>query len=477
MRARLSWICCLLLTSACPAGFSDLCDNGACDNDASSGDTGVDAPPGCDLTKDPKDSMACVDDSVGVFVSPTGNDGNPGTKLAPVKSISVGLGKTSAQRARLYICEGSYAEDVSLDSSHPGISIYGGWRCSDWTYSGNKPLIGKSALAFRVDGQQRPIAIEDLSVQASPATAGSESSIAVRVNATSALLLVRDELVAGNGADGANGTTTPVNFPAASALQGADAGSAAGAPATAVNCPAGGTTVGGKGGDSALGGDAGLPDLGAGQGGMGSGSSCAGGSDGNGAGAATDGPGAADVGKLVGGLWTPSAGVDGTAGSPGQGGGGGGGKGGATPGGGGGGGAGACGGAGGAHGDGGGGSIGILLTASTVTVAGSTITTGLGGNGGNGDAGQPGQTPGGHFGSSVNACPGGNGGAGGAGGAGGGGAGGISVGVLWQGNQPTLDASTMSGISLGSAGKKGTGGKATVNDGVPGIAQAVLQSP
>ena len=29
---------------------------------------GPDAPPGCDLTKDPKDSLACVDSSVGIFV-------------------------------------------------------------------------------------------------------------------------------------------------------------------------------------------------------------------------------------------------------------------------------------------------------------------------------------------------------------------------------------------------------------------------
>ena len=53
----------------------------------------IDAPAGCDLTKDPKDSLPCIDDGVGVFVSPTGADTNPGTKASPVKTIPAALGK------------------------------------------------------------------------------------------------------------------------------------------------------------------------------------------------------------------------------------------------------------------------------------------------------------------------------------------------------------------------------------------------
>ena len=45
------------------------------------------------MTKDPKDSLPCIDDGVGVFVSPTGADTNPGTKASPVKTIPAALGK------------------------------------------------------------------------------------------------------------------------------------------------------------------------------------------------------------------------------------------------------------------------------------------------------------------------------------------------------------------------------------------------
>ena len=62
---------------ACPPSVPELCDNGACaapDGGGSSsgggdgGDGGIIKPPGCDLTKEPKDSPACVDDGVGIFV-------------------------------------------------------------------------------------------------------------------------------------------------------------------------------------------------------------------------------------------------------------------------------------------------------------------------------------------------------------------------------------------------------------------------
>ena len=127
----------------------NICGYGIC-TDGSSGDgQQTDAPANCDLSKDPKDSPACVDDSVGVFVDATnGKDANAGTKAAPLQTITTALTKADAQHVRLYVCEGTYAEDVVVDATHNG-SIYGGWKCADWTYSGNKPVIGKTQNAFR----------------------------------------------------------------------------------------------------------------------------------------------------------------------------------------------------------------------------------------------------------------------------------------------------------------------------------------
>src|SRR5450432_599909 len=157
MRSKMRWklahvsLAVMVVTAlGCPNFVGD-CDNGVCDTDGSidSGDSGVDSPQNCDLSKDPKDSPTCVADSVGIFVDATnGKDSNPGTKISPMQTIAAALGKTSAQQSRLYVCEGTYAEDVLLDASHDGVSIYGGWKCADWSYSGNKPVIGKTSPAM-----------------------------------------------------------------------------------------------------------------------------------------------------------------------------------------------------------------------------------------------------------------------------------------------------------------------------------------
>ncbi|CAN5723932.1 hypothetical protein BH09MYX1_BH09MYX1_38890 [soil metagenome] len=74
-------------------------------------------------------------------------------------------------------------------------------------------------------------------------------------------------------------------------------------------------------------------------------------------------------------------------------------------------------------------------------------------------------------------CNGGDGAPGGNGGTGGGGAGGISVGILYKGTKPTTDAATDSKITFGAKGTKGLGGSTPTNDGIDGVAQAVLQVP
>ncbi len=98
----------LAVIAGCPTFVGD-CDYGACDRDAadSAADNAVDTPPGCSPSADPKDSPACVADSVGVFVDATnGKDSNAGTKEAPMQTIAAALGKTGALK-RLYVCEGT----------------------------------------------------------------------------------------------------------------------------------------------------------------------------------------------------------------------------------------------------------------------------------------------------------------------------------------------------------------------------------
>src|SRR5579885_3393380 len=69
------------------------------------GDVVSEPPPGCDLTKDPKDAPACVADAVGIFVDGTsGADANPGTKEKPVATITHALSLVTSPQTRVYVC-------------------------------------------------------------------------------------------------------------------------------------------------------------------------------------------------------------------------------------------------------------------------------------------------------------------------------------------------------------------------------------
>jgi len=107
------------------------------------GDGGVIAPPGCDLKVDPKDASPCVDDAVGVFVSPSGNDGGSGKKAEPVKTLQQALKLVSSSRPRIYVCGDetqAYVGPVALTGTS-GVSIYGGFECAGWGHKGGKSKI------------------------------------------------------------------------------------------------------------------------------------------------------------------------------------------------------------------------------------------------------------------------------------------------------------------------------------------------
>ena len=94
--------------------------------------TTSDAPVGCDLSLDPKDSPACVADSVGVFVDSTKSDGNTGTMESPVATIAHGLdfGRNARDAANLRLAPAHTGKTSYWDVAHDGISIYGGWKCA-----------------------------------------------------------------------------------------------------------------------------------------------------------------------------------------------------------------------------------------------------------------------------------------------------------------------------------------------------------
>ncbi|HET6870513.1 MAG TPA: hypothetical protein VFH80_31660, partial [Solirubrobacteraceae bacterium] len=438
-----------------------------------------------------------------IFVSPIGDDANPGTRTAPKRTFAAAIPAAAAGGKDVYATFGTYTERLDLRN---GVSVYGAYS-SDWTSRG----MGVT----RVTGA---------------AEAGSTAgAVAVAISAPTTLQLVTLAPVAppqpGGSSYGLRGAHSPglrLEYVTAVAARGVDgapgrAGSAgiaggAGADGSAPGGPLGGSSAAGHpGGVGGAHGMADLPDGGPGEPGQSTvpdpwgrmggpgGNAGAGGSDhgsggrggfGDSGAFLGDGNGGGAGGPVPGlGIWQTDDGEDGVGGSNGHGGGGGGGGGaddcllcsddGGTGGGGGGGG---HGGGAGLGGQGGGGSFGIFLVDSVgARLDHATITAsdgGAGGRGGDGAFGGVGGA-GGHGSAATgsDASPGGDGGLGGAGGRGGdggGGAGGPSIAVFG------IDAASRTATTVrhGLGGAGGAGGSGAGNGGGRGVSgQAADYSP
>ncbi|MGO9836459.1 MAG: hypothetical protein ACLP1X_19845, partial [Polyangiaceae bacterium] len=499
------------------AQLSDACDGlGTCAPSArvDASVEGSSDTSSCDPTKDPKDDPCVLDGAYGVFVASAGGDAGAeslgsgvavpdGTAERPYASIGQALANL-AGKSRVYVCNGVYAEQVSITAA---VSVYGGLSCAAgsasrvWSYVGQSAEVTAppAAYALFVTGvQQGSVTIEDMSFAAPDATGPGTSSIAALI-ASSPVRLERVALSAGNGAEGApgaDGAQNP-NYTGAAPTGGSQV--SAGPPGSGTinvtggagavnNCTLFGMSAGGDGG-LGCGSDGGTSGLGspgtatppapvtmAGRDGLPRGAILP---DAGGAATLSDDPGAdgvagdggvaaaaQDYGTLSASGWAPRLGGAGSPGDPGQGGAG------ATDPlygqcgtssqsiGGGGGGAGGCGGAGGKGGGGGGGSIALASVASNVTLTACSLSTAAGGTGGAGGAGQNGQAGGQggdtNFPSAHEAGAFGGNGAGGSGGAGG--TGGISVGVLASSSTIVMDHATTQNTRLGAPGAGGAAG-------------------
>jgi hypothetical protein len=369
-----------------------------------------------------------------------------------------------------------------------------------------------------VSGTTQRVTISNLTFDAMAAVDPGESSIAAFIVGSSDVRLKQVRLIAHEGQSADPGATqlfvagvtdewplqTSLNGAAGLGYTTAGAATFVGGARTEASCPDGAITRSGRGGakpndpGAQPGEDGVFPTGKGGEGGeVASGcDSCVSGicgcnmplgADGLAGDPGGNGSGAAEYGNIASSGWVAASGLQGEIGAPGGGGGGGDGTwyacgmgGDAGWYGGGGGGAGGCGGNGGAPGAGGGSSIALAVLDSNVALIECNLSTADAGDGSLGDVGQDGQE-GGAGGSATGGtysqpCAGGAGGTGGPGGPGGGGAGGISAGVVWAGDfEPTVDTDTL--ITLGEPGAAGVGGDPGNNDGIVGIAQAILEVP
>jgi len=424
-----------------------------------------------------------------LWVAPTGNDANAGTRAAPKATIQAAIdaANVGGLGADVYAAAGTYSGSLTL---RPNVSVYGGYGPTTFLRDvavnatvisgGTTAVTGTSASGLTLDG---------LTIRSADATVVGGSSIAILLDNSANLVISRDAIIAGGGADGAGGA------PGMAGLTGVDGG-----PGTSSPTSCAGSVLGGAGGSGApwfSGGGGGAGTTGAGStgssgagpdsGGGGAGGAPVGGvkgaevgrQGGNGAqGSAAGANGVSasgNFGSVTAGAYIPAVGTAGGVGESGSGAGGGGAGGSLTVvfpnffvtcgGGGGGGGSGGQGGFGGGGGGGGGASFGIVVSASIgVTIADNAVTTGPGGRGGAGGVGGPGGFGGvggvGGTGGGVGG-KGGIGGAGRPGGGGGGGSGGPSIGVVEDATSSTnLAPLSFDGnvFTLGAAGAGGTHG-------------------
>ncbi|WP_437924575.1 PGRS family protein [Sorangium sp. So ce291] len=468
----------------------------------------------------PSESKEAIGDTCGVFVAASGNDAGAGTKAEPVKTLSEAIERAAGKGTAVYACAEEFAEAVEVPA---GVTLFGGLDCANgWRWIGEEKKTtvapGVEEIPLRLVRGEGAVRIEDVSARAADAQTAGSSSIAVVVDGAT-VELARCELIAGNGADGADGEDAPSEaaMPGPEGMPGTDACSdldTSGAPDESLPggvqvenaCGGDALSIGGEGGDGKVsnGGD-GATSQGTAEtarGGLGepvTGTWDCAGSEPNGGG--DDGVsgvvGEPGIGASGNGTLSPSgyAGVSGGAGGmgkPGQGGGGGGGAkggaictGGATGAGasGGSGGAGGCGGLPGQGGGAGGASIALVSVEGKVTLTDCSLKAGSGGKGGAGGDLQPGGSGGvgGLGGTGVGgsnpACDGGRGGKGGNGGPGGGGLGGPSLAMAFRGEPVKQAGKTM--LTPGTPGAGGPGGSNNVasNAGADGVMASDQELP
>jgi hypothetical protein len=454
-------------------------------------DGGVSAPSVIDV-------FVMEDKAHAIFVSTTGDNGNPGTRALPVRTIQRGitLAATAGSGTDVYVAQGTYTTGLSLQS---GVSVYGGYQTGTWLRdeseyetmtvggAGGISVAGFNASNLTIDG----FFIE------TPAefTATGQSMIGLFLHNSQNITITNNSIAAGNAGPGSGGQfgfpgeageVGGTGFPAACGAEiiGGVPGAGGNGGLSRTDPPRG--FQGGHGGYGAgpagegMRGDNGVGASQASGGAGGAvGSKGGDGQDGANGFNGADGQQAFPLGTLLISGYTPAKGGNGTHGTHGSSGGGGGG-GGAAGGGGGGGGGGA--GAYGEFGEGGqsgGGSFAIAVSSSTGIVIDRVIlTTGQGGNGGTGGVGGAGGAGGGKGQGGVGCATndggwGGAGGAGGRGGHGGGGAGGPSVGIVESATSTTSIGETVVFV----LGEAGTGGHSEGAPGPNGVKSEYVKLP
>ena len=192
------------------------------DGGESGGGSGGEGGMGPDPCDGENPVAGCViSDPDGIYVAPSGDDTDNGTKGAPLETLSEAISQAAGTNRTIYVCNGTFEENLEVNDD--GIVIRGGYVCpsastTGWLYEAGtrarvRPL--DTGYALRVTGADN-VAFSDLDFASRNATQPGESSVAVFVTTSDSVSFERTRIVAGDGMAGANGVRAGSNHTAMS---------------------------------------------------------------------------------------------------------------------------------------------------------------------------------------------------------------------------------------------------------------------
>jgi hypothetical protein len=219
--ALLTASCALALDAGCvetPCGPRLSCDPPA---EAADDDTPPIPAPLCPV--EPKEGVV-AEDGCGVFASSSlGDDANPGTRAAPVKTMARAI-ELAAQRIipRVHACFETFPEAVRVRGN---LEIWGGFDCkNEWIHASShedtvlEPESDEVPLTFEAKSTST---IFDVTAHAVPASTPGGSSIGAVALEGAVVHIHRGKLIGENGARGGDGAPShPMNQSATAGTHG-----------------------------------------------------------------------------------------------------------------------------------------------------------------------------------------------------------------------------------------------------------------
>ncbi|MBX3201028.1 MAG: hypothetical protein KF894_23005, partial [Labilithrix sp.] len=145
-----------------------------------------------------------ITEAFGVFVASGAPSPGDGTRARPFPTLAAGLQQARLASKRVYVCEGKFAESVTLER---GIPMIGGYDCATWARKdGARTRIdAPSSPALRAVDILIPTRFDGFEVHAPDGTEADPTSIGLLAKGSPGVIIASSTIVAGRGKDGARG--------------------------------------------------------------------------------------------------------------------------------------------------------------------------------------------------------------------------------------------------------------------------------